>query len=372
VKKQLTKGAWLVRRVDRVDTTAKCVWFWAHGVRPEQDPYHLHYCRVNLDGTGLAVLTEGDGTHEVWISPDRAYFVDSYSRVDLPPVTELRRMTDGKLVLKLESADATELQKAGWRFPERFVAKGRDGKTDIYGIIFRPTNYDPKKKYPVVEHDYNAPTEFHVPKKFSALHDPIQTITELGFIGVVIDGMGTNWRSKAFHDVCWKNLADGGFPDRIEWLKAAGAKYPEMDLSRVGIFGGSAGGRNALRALIAHSDTYKVAVADSGNHDDRFHHAWYGELWMGLPVGPHYEEQSNITQAHKMKGKLFLIAGELDRNVDPALTLRTVDALIKADKDFDLLIVPGGAHCPAESPYASRRRMDFLVRHLHGVEPRAK
>jgi dipeptidyl aminopeptidase/acylaminoacyl peptidase len=281
-------------------------------------------------------------------------------------------MTDGKLALKLETSDVTAMQKAGWQLPERFVAKGRDGKTDIHGVIFRPTNFDPKKRYPVVEEIYASPTEFHVPKRFSAINEPIQSIAELGFIGVIIDGMGTNWRHKAFHDVCWKNLADGGFPDRIAWLKAAGAKFPEMDLLHVGIYGGSAGGRNALRALIAHSDMYKVAVADSGNHDDRFYHIWYGELWMGHPIGPHYEEQSNVTQASKLKGKLLLIAGELDRTVDPALTLRIVDALIKADKDFEMLIVPGGGHCPAEMPYAGRRRMDFLVRHLLGVEPRAK
>jgi dipeptidyl aminopeptidase/acylaminoacyl peptidase len=263
------------------------------------------------------------------------------------------------------------MQKAGWQFPERFVAKGRDGKTDIYGVIYRPTNFDAKKKYPIVEEIYSGPTEFHVPKRFTAVNDPLQPIVELGFIGVIIDGMGTNWRSKAFHDTCWKNLADGGFPDRIAWLQAAAAKHPEMDSTRVGIYGGSAGGRNALRALIAHNDFYKVAVADSGNHDDRFHNIWYGELWMGHPIGPQYEEQSNVAQASKMKGKLLLIAGELDRNVDPALTMRTADALIKADKDFDMLIVPGGTHCPTSLPYVSRKRMDFFVRHLLGVEPRA-
>ncbi len=372
VKKQLTKGEWVVRRVDRVDEASKRLWFWAHGVRPGQDPYHLHYCRVNLDGTGLTVLTEGDGTHEVWITPDRKYFVDTYSRVDLAPVTELRRLEDGKLMRKLESGDFSGLKQTGWRVPERFVAKGRDGKTDIYGVIFRPTNFDPKKKYPVVEEIYAGPTEFHVPKRFQAVHDPLQSVVEVGFIGVIIDGMGTNWRSKEFLDVCWKNLSDGGFPDRIAWLKAAAAKYPELDLSRVGIFGGSAGGRNAVRALIAHNSFYKVAVADSGNHDDRHHHIWYGELWMGYPVGNHYAEQSNITQAGKLKGKLLLIAGELDRNVDPAQTLRLADALIKADKDFDMFVVPGGGHCPAETPFGTRKRTDFLVRHLLGVEPRAK
>jgi dipeptidyl-peptidase 4 len=366
VRKRVTKGDWLVRRVDRV------VWFWAHGICPGQDPYHLHYCRVNLDGTGLVVLTQGDGTHEVWVSPDRKFFVDSFSRVDLPPVAELRRMSDGKRVLALETADVSELKKAGWQPPERFVAKDRDGKNDIYGVIFRPSNFDPKKKYPVVEEIYAGPTEYHVPKKFSAVHDPIQPIVELGFVGVMIDGMGTNWRHKAFLDVCSKNLADGGLPDRVAWLKAAGKKHPEFDMSRVGIYGGSAGGRNAFRALTHHNDMYKVAVADSGNHDDRYYHAWYAELYMGWPVGPHYAEQSNVTSAHMLKGKLLLIAGELDRTVDPAITMRVVNALVKADKDFELLIVPGGGHCPADSPAAGRRRMDFLVRNLMGVEPRAK
>jgi dipeptidyl aminopeptidase/acylaminoacyl peptidase len=372
VVNQITKGEWVVRRVDRVDEQKGQVWFWAYGVRADQSPYHLHYCRANLDGTGLTVLTEGDGSHEVWFSPDRRFFVDTYSRVDAAPVTELRRASDGKLVLTLETGGLAALEEEGWRAPERFVAKGRDGKTDIHGVIFRPTNFDPKKKYPVVEEIYAGPTEFHAPARFQAVHDPIQPLAELGFVVVVIDGMGTNWRSKAFHDVCHKNLADGGFPDRVAWLKAAAAKYPEMDLSRVGIYGGSAGGRNAVRALIAHNDFYKVAVADCGNHDDRYHDFWYGELWMGHPVGPHYAEQSNVTQAHKLKGKLLLVAGELDRNVDPAQTARLADALIKAGKDFDLLVVPGAGHCPTALPYASRRQSDFLVRHLLGVEPRSK
>jgi dipeptidyl-peptidase-4 len=181
--------------------------------------------------------------------------------------------------------------------------------------------------------------------------------------------MGTSYRSKAFHDVCWKNLGDSGFPDRILWMKAAGAKYPYMDLTRVGIFGGSAGGQSALRALLAYGDFYKIGVADCGCHDNRMDKIWWNELWMGWPIGPHYEEQSNVTQAHKLKGKLLLTVGELDRNVDPASTMQVVNALIKADKDFDMLIVPGAGHGVGERPYASRKRMDFFVRHLLGVEP---
>jgi len=370
VKNPITKGEWLIRRVDRVDAEARTIWFWAHGVVPKQDPYHLHYCRCNLDGTGLVVLTEGDGTHEIWQTPDRQFFIDQYSRVDKPPVTELRRLDDGKLVMQLELGSVEDIEVLGWKAPERFVAKGRDGKTDIHGLIFRPTNFDSKKKYPVVEEIYAGPTEFHVPKRFSAVHQPLQNIVEVGFIGVMIDGMGSNWRNKAFHDVCWKNLGDAGLPDHIAWLQAAAKKYPEMDLTRVGIYGGSAGGRNAVRAIIAHNDFYKVAVADCGNHDDRMYHAWYGELWMGYPVGPQYLFQSNITKAHHLQGKLLLTVGELDRNVDPANTLRLVDALTKADKEFEMYFAPGVGHGAAEYPAGSRRRTDFLVRHLLGVEPR--
>ena len=373
VKNKITKGEWVVRRVDRMDAADRKIWFWAHGVRPGQDPYHLHYCRCDLDGRNLVVLTAGDGTHEVWISPDRTYFVDQYSRVDLKPVVELRRMDDGKLVLTLETATAPEYDLAfGRRNPERFVAKGRDGKTDIHGVIYRPSNFDPKKSYPVVQEIYAGPTHFWVPKRFRAWNDSIQPLVETGVIGVVIDGMGSNWRSKAFHDVCWKNLSDAGFPDSIAWLRAAAAKYPELDLNRVGIFGSSAGGRNAVRALIDRHDFYKVAVADCGNHDDRLFHQWYGELWMGYPVNLHYYFQSNITQAHRLEGKLLLTVGELDRNVDPANTLRLVDALSKADKDFEMYVAPGHAHGAVLSPAVSRRQTDFFVRHLLGVEPRAK
>ncbi len=264
-----------------------------------------------------------------------------------------------------------DLLATGWQVPERFVAKGRDGQTDIYGVIFRPTNFDPQKQYPVIEKIYAGPHGAFVPKAFESYFGA-QAMAELGFMVVQIDGMGTNWRAKAFHNVCWKNLGDSGFPDRIAWLQAAAKKYPQMDLSRVGIYGGSAGGQSALRALLAHGDFYKAAVADCGCHDNRMDKIWWNEAWMGWPVGPHYEEQSNVTQAHKLQGKLLLIVGELDRNVDPASTMQVVNALIKADKDFDLLVVPGGGHGIAESSYGKRRRRDFFVRHLLGVEPRGE
>jgi dipeptidyl aminopeptidase/acylaminoacyl peptidase/uncharacterized protein (DUF885 family) len=371
VKNQITKGRWVVRGVDLVDEKARQVWFRAGGIHPEQDPYYFHYCRINFDGSNLVLLTDGDGTHTIAYSPDRRFLIDTYSRVDMAPVTELRNVRDGKRVRELERGDMRGLLETGWKVPERFVAKGRDGQTDIYGVIFRPTNFDANKKYPVVEQIYAGPQGSFVPKNFRSFYAH-QALAELGFIVVQIDGMGTNNRSKAFHDVCYKNLGDAGFPDRILWLKAAAAKYPYMDLSRVGIFGGSAGGQNALGGVLFHPDFYKVAVANCGCHDNRMDKIWWNELWMGWPIGPHYAEQSNVTNAHKLRGKLLLIVGELDRNVDPASTMQVVNALIKAGKDFDLLVVPGaghGARPPENGGYVSRRQQDFLVRHLLGVAP---
>jgi dipeptidyl aminopeptidase/acylaminoacyl peptidase len=371
LKNPITRGEWVVRGVDRIDPVKRQVWFRAGGLHPGQDPYFVHHARIDFDGGGLVVLTEGDGTHRVEASPDGRFLLDTYSRVDRPPVTELRRTEDGKLVCELERADVSALKAKGWQTPEPFVARGRDGTTEIYGVIFRPRNFDPEKKWPVIEHVYAGPQGSFVPKAFAASYQH-QALAELGFVVVQIDGMGTSNRSKAFHDVCWKNLGDAGFPDRIAWLKAAARQYAYLDLNRVGIYGGSAGGQNALRALLAHGDFYRVAVADCGCHDNRMDKVWWNELWMGWPVGPHYAEQSNVTNAHRLRGKLLLIVGELDRNVDPASTMQVANALVKADKDFDLLVVPGAGHGAAESPYGTRRRQDFFVRHLLGVEPRAR
>ncbi|MGH7223670.1 MAG: DPP IV N-terminal domain-containing protein, partial [Gemmataceae bacterium] len=367
VKNQITKGAWVVRGVERVDDKARQIWFRAGGIHPGQDPYYIHYCRINFDGSGLVCLTDGDGTHGIEYSPNRHFLIDTYSRVDMAPVTELRRVADGKRVCELERADIGTLLKTGWKTPERFVAKGRDGKTAIHGVLFRPTNLNPDKKYPIIEKIYAGPQGSFVPKAFRPFFYP-QQLAELGFIVVQIDGMGTNNRSKAFHDVCWKNLGDAGLPDRIRWIKAAATKYPYMDVARVGVYGGSAGGQNALGAVLAHPDFYKAASANCGCHDNRMDKIWWNELWMGWPIGPHYAEQSNVTNAHKLRGKLLLTVGELDRNVDPASTMQVVNALIKAGKDFELLVVPGAGH-GTPGGYARRREQDFFVRHLLGVEP---
>lgn len=369
LKNQITSGDWVVREVERVDEKKRQLWFRAGRIHPEQDPYHVHYARVDFDGSNLTLLTEGNGTHDVEFSPDGKTLVDRYSRVDLPPITELRSAEDGRLICKLEEAQWDALRETGWQPPLRFCAKGRDGETDIYGVIYRPTTFDPEKKYPVIESIYAGPQSAHVPKRFAPHHGP-QSLAELGFVVVQIDGMGTSHRSKAFHDVCWHDLGDAGFPDRVCWIKAAAEKHPWMDISRVGIYGGSAGGQNAMRALIAHNDFYQVACADCGCHDNRMDKIWWNEQWMGWPVGPHYAESSNVEQAHRMEGKLLLIVGELDRNVDPASTMQVVDALIKADKDFDLLVIPGSGHGAGSRPYGMRRQRDFFVRHLLGVEPR--
>lgn len=367
VKNRITKGKWVMRGVERVDEENRQVFFRASGKIDGQDPYLIHHYRVNFDGTGLTALTEANGNHTIQYSPDRKYIIDTYSRVDLPPVHELRRVADGELICELEKADISELRSNGWEAPEVFVAKGRDGETDIWGIICRPRLYDSSKKYPVIEYIYAGPHDAHVPKSFTPNHR-FGALTELGFIVVQCDGMGTNNRSKAFHDVCWKNLKDAGFPDRILWHQAAARKYPYYDISRVGIYGTSAGGQNSTGALLFHPDFYKAAVSACGCHDNRMDKSAWNEQWMGYPVGPHYADCSNITNAHKLQGKLLLIVGEMDTNVPPESTLRLADALIKAGKDFELLVVPGLGHSSGGA-YGQRRLQDFFVRHLHGVEP---
>ena len=361
-KQQITKGEYVVRGIDQIDQEKRQIWFRASGKNPGQDPYLIHYYRVNFDGSGLVALTEGDGNHSVAYSPDRRFIIDTYSRVDLAPVHELRRVSDGRLMCRLETAETSELRRGGWRPDEVFSAKGRDGKTDIWGIICRPPDFDPSKKYPIIEDIYAGPHGSFVPKTFSP-GNRFRSLTELGFIVVKIDGMGTANRSKAFHDVCWQNLKDSGFPDRIAWMKAAAEKYPYMDIGRVGIYGTSAGGQSAAAAVLFHGDFYAAAYAACGCHDNRMDKASWNEQWMGYPVGAHYAANSNIDNAHRLRGKLMLMVGELDSNVPPESTLRFADALIKADKDFDLIFMPGVGHSSGGG-YGNRRMRDFFVRHL--------
>ena len=366
----VTSGEWVVREVVEVDEGQRSARLRVMGIHAGQDPYHVHHAIVDLDSGALTVWTESDGTHAVWLSADGKHLVATWSRADQPPVHEVRRTLDGALVAQLGRADASaNLAARGGRFSQPFAAKGRDGTTDIWGLVHRPRNFDPTQCYPVIEAIYAGPHGYHVPKAFAETY-PAEALTELGFLVVQIDGMGTNWRSKAFHDVAHKNLADAGFPDRIAWLRAAGEADTSFDLERVGIYGGSAGGQNAMRAVLDHHDFYRAAAADCGCHDNRMDKVWWNELWMGWPVDESYLESSNVEDAERLGGALFLTVGELDQNVDPASTMQVVDALIRADKDFELIVFPGGGHGSGGGRYGTRRMYDFFVRELHGVEPR--
>jgi dipeptidyl aminopeptidase/acylaminoacyl peptidase len=379
--KQITRGPWVVRDVLKVDDAQRRIWFSASGMDAGKDPYFKHVFRVDFDGANLTRLTTVDATHEVRFAPDMSVYVDTYSRVDLPTVSELHR-ADGSLLATLERGDISRLTTAGWKAPEPFVAKGRDGTTDIWGLIVRPRDFDPAKKYPVLENIYAGPHDSFVPKSFwpfgfHAGGDKVigmQAQADLGFMVVQIDGMGTANRSKAFHDVAWKNLADSGFPDRILWHKALAARDPSYDISRVGIYGASAGGQSALNALLFHPEFYKAAVAYAGCYDNRMDKISWNEQWLGWPVDASYAAASGVDHAAKLQGQLLLIVGEQDSNVDPASTMQVVDALIKADKDFELLVVPGGEHSVGRStgpiPYVQRRQFEFFMRALQGTSAR--
>ncbi len=389
LKRQLTSGKWNIRRIERVDERVGAVWFWAMGIHEEQDPYYEHLCRLDLGGRGgnetpisaehearradedqslltsaAAILTASDGTHTIQWSPDNRFLIDTWSRVDQPPVHEVRNATNGSLVCRLDEADAGEITATGHRFPERVTAKGRDGETDVFGIIHFPKDFDSTKRYPVIENIYAGPHGAFVPKSFRANYRHQQEIADRGFIVVQIDGMGTNWRGKKFHDVAWKNIRDAGYPDRIAWMKSAGAMHPWMDITRVGVYGGSAGGQNAMRAVLDYPDFYQAAAADCGCHDNRMDKIWWNEAWMGLPGDGSYVKSSNVEDAHKLGGALLLTVGELDKNVDPSSTYQLVGALQKAGKAFEFVPMIGGGHGSAESDFGRKLRADFFVHHL--------
>lgn len=366
--RQITKGRWYVRGVQHVDEQNQWIYFSANGMNPKEDPYLIHYYRIGFDGKNLVELTPDEGMHQAWFSSDYRYLVDVYSKVDTPPVAVLRDARTGRQVMPLEQADISRLEANGWRAPEVFSAKGRDGKTDIWGVIYRPTNFDPSRKYPVVEYIYSGPGGQHVPKSFSSYNWWMTSLAELGFIVVQVDGMSTSFRSKDFEEVCYKNLKDAGLPDHMAWLQEAARRYPYMDLERVGIFGSSAGGQEAMSAVLFHPEFYKAAYSACGCHDNRMDKIWWNELWMGYPVDSSYIESSNVEQAHRLERPLMLVVGEMDDNVDPASTMQVVNALIKANKDFELVVVPGAGHTMGDN-FGEHKRYDFFVRHLMGVEP---
>ena len=365
---QITSGPWYVRDVVFVDEPNEKIYFSANGVNKDEDPYFIRYYSINFDGSGLTDLTPAPGTHRAVFSPDFKYLADTYSTVSQAPVTVLRDASNGKELKKLAEGDMTKLLEAGWEAPEVFTAPGRDGETPMWGVIYRPTNFDPSKKYPVVEYIYQGPGDQYVPKSFYPYHRYIMPLSELGFIVVMVDGMGTSFRSREFENVCYKNLADAGLPDHIAWIKAAGEKYPYMDLDRIGIYGGSAGGQESTNAVLTYPEFYKAAYSACGCHDNRMDKIWWNEQWLGYPVDESYIKASNVENAHKLQGKLMLVVGELDDNVDPASTMQVADALIKANKDFELVVLPGVSHTLGEE-FGEHKRFDFFVRNLLDVNP---
>ena len=371
---QVTHGSWCVRDVLHVDEEAEVIYFTASGVHPDEDPYNIHYFTIRFDGSGMQELTPEEGNHRAQFSYDRQYLVDTYSSPSQAPITTVRKVsftslsTSASAFQKIESSDISRLIENGWQAPEVFVAPGRDGKTSMWGIIQRPTNFDPSKKYPVIEYIYAGPGDAYTPKSFQPFNWNMTPLAELGFIVVQLDGMGTSWRGKEFEEVCYKNLKDAGFPDRKEWIRAAAEKYPYIDADNVGIFGASAGGQESTTAVLLHGDFYKAAYSSCGCHDNRMDKIWWNEQWMGYPVDSSYVECSNVYHASKLERPLMLVVGELDDNVDPASTMQVVDALVRAGKDFELVVLPGVHHTMGER-YGEHKRYDFFVRHLLHVEP---
>ena len=365
---QITKGEWYVRGVQHVDEANEVIYFSANGMKKGEDPYLIHYYKINFDGSNLVELTPEEGMHQCWYSSDYKYLVDVYSKVDQAPIAVLRDAKNGKIRMQLDKADISALLANGWKAPEVFSAKGRDGKTDMWGVIYRPSNFDPSKKYPVIEYIYSGPGDQYVPKTFSSYNWWMTSLAELGFIVVQVDGMTTSFRSKEFEEVCYKNLKDAGLPDHIAWIKAAAQKYPYMDIDRVGIFGCSAGGQESTGAVLFHPEFYKAAYSACGCHDNRMDKIWWNELWMGYAVDESYSACSNVDIAHLLSRPLMLVVGELADNVDPASTMEVANALIKANKDFELVVIPGAHHTMGED-FGEHKRYDFFVRHLMGVTP---
>ncbi|MDE6449263.1 MAG: S9 family peptidase [Muribaculaceae bacterium] len=367
---QITRGPWYVREIIDIDEQGEKIYFTANGVNTDEDPYFIRYYSINFDGSGMTDLTPAKGTHKGAMSYDNRYIVDTYSTTSTPPVTVLRDTRTGQELMKICEADITPLLSAGWKAPEVFVAPGRDGVTQMWGIIYRPSNFDPDRKYPVVEYIYQGPGDQYVPKSFMSYNRYTHPLAELGFVVVMVDGMGTSFRSRQFENVCYKNLVDAGLPDHMAWIKAAGERYPYLDLERVGIYGGSAGGQESTTAVLHHPEFYKAAYSACGCHDNRMDKIWWNEQWLGYPVDESYIKASNVENAHLLTRPLMLVVGELDDNVDPASTMQVAAALIKADKDFELVVLPGVHHTLGEE-YGEHKRFDFFVRTLLGVTPPA-
>lgn len=375
-KHRITSGGGNVAQVLRVDEQARAVYFVGVGKEPGRDPYFRHFYRIGLDGRRQTLLTPENADHTIDVSPSGRYFVDSYSTPVTPPVTVVRD-ANGAIVMPLETADISKLVAAGWQPPMPITVKARDGKTDLHGLLYRPRDFDPSKRYPIINHIYPGPQTGSVgARSFRAARGDAQAIAELGFIVVEIDGMGTPWRSRSFHEAWYGDMGDNTLPDQVAGMTELAARFPWIDLDRAGIYGHSGGGNATAAAMFRYPDFFKVGVAQAGNHDNRVYEDDWGEKWQGLlvtrPDGTsNYDDQANQNHAGRLKGKLLLAHGTMDTNVPAMSTLLVVDELIRANKDFDLIMLPNRGHGFGNEPYMMRRRWDYFVRHLLGAEPPA-
>ena len=373
-KHAITSGEGNVTQLLRVDETSRQLYFLAVGREPGRDPYFRHLYRIGIDGKNLQLLTPADADHDVSMAPSGRFFVDTYSKPDVPPVTELRD-ADGRLISTIEQADISRLTATGWKPPMPIAVKARDGATDLYGLMYRPASFDPARKYPIVNHIYPGPQTGSVGSRtFSPARGDAQALAELGFVVVEIDGMGTPWRSKKFHEAYYGNMGDNTLPDQVAGMRELAARFPWIDLDRAGIYGHSGGGYAAADAMFRYPDFFKVGISEAGNHDNRVYEDDWAEKWQGLlqkrsDGTTNYDNQANQLVAKNLKGKLLLAHGTLDANVPPNNTLLVVNELIKANKDFDLLMLPNRGHGFGNEPYMVRRRWDYFVRHLLGAEP---
>jgi dipeptidyl aminopeptidase/acylaminoacyl peptidase len=374
LKNQITKGDWMITKLLKVDEKKREVYFLADG-REAVNPYFSQLCKASFDGKKTTTLTPEEGNHQVTLSPSGNYLVDSYSKPDVPAVSVLRTI-DGKLISTLEKQDISRLTATGWKPVMPFSIKAHDGKTDLYGVMFTPTHLDPNKKYPVIDYIYPGPQGGSVGSwSFASARGDNQALAELGFVVVVLEGTSNPWRSKAFHDMSYGNMSENTIPDQITGIKQLAGKYSYMDTTRVGIWGHSGGGFATATAMFRYPDFFKVGISESGNHDNRNYEDDWGERYDGLLVNDadgisNYEAQANQNYAKNLKGKLMLAHGLMDNNVPPQNTLLVAEALEKANKSFDLVIFPNSPHgYGTYGPYMMRRRWDYFVKNLMGVEP---
>ncbi|MBM4186170.1 MAG: S9 family peptidase [Gemmatimonadetes bacterium] len=374
LKNRVTEGPWFAASIEYLDETAKQLYFTAKGREAGQFWYYSKLYRVGFDGSGLTLLTAEDAHHEIDFSPSGRFFVDSYSRIEAPTVTVLRSALDGRVLRPLEQADVTRLKEVGWRPGQVFSVKARDGVTDLYGVLYLPPGLDSTKRYPIIDHIYPGPQVGSVGAWSFKSGGEAFALAQLGFVVVQLDHLGTPWRSKAFHDSYYGNFIDNGLPDHVATLKQLGARYPFIDLDRIGIFGHSGGGFASTDAILRYPEIFKVAVSTSGNHDNRSYNIYWAEKYQGLMrrdsvrKTDNFEASANGSYAKNLKGRLFLMTGDMDDNVHPAMTIQVADALIKANRTFDFLILPNRAHSLNE-PYVIRRRWDYFVEHLLGAVP---